>query len=155
MKRLSEEIIHFFQRQNFVIVSTIDKDGSPHNSCKGIVKIDQKGRVYLLDLYMRKTYENLKENPNLSITAVDEHRFHGYCLKGKAEIIARDKLTPDIIKAWERKINSRITHRLLKNIRGERGHHKHPEAQMPRPAYMIVLEVEEIIDLTPQHIKYL
>ncbi len=154
MKRLSEEIIHFFHRQNFVVVSTVDRDGSPHNACKGIVKIDQEGRVYLLDLYMRKTYENLKENPNLSITAVDEHKFHGYCLKGKADIISRDRLTTDIITAWDKRINSRITHRLLKNIHGEMGHHKHPEAQMPKPAYMIVLDVEEVIDLTPSHIKH-
>ena len=55
MKTLREDIVHFFKKQNFVIVSTIAGDGSLHNSCKGIVKIDKKGLIYLLDLSKGKT----------------------------------------------------------------------------------------------------
>lgn len=153
MKRLSEEIINFFQNRGFVIVSTIDKNGNPHNSCKGIVKIEPNGRVYLLDVYRDRTFENLKYNPKISITAVDEHNFKGYCLKGKSEIIETNKLNNDILKAWEDKITSRITQRVLKNIRGEKGHSRHPEVQLPRPEYMISMEVEEIIDLTPHQMR--
>lgn len=150
---LTEDVVHFLQHQRFVIVSTIDRDGSVHTSCKGIVKINPKGRVYLLDLYKGKTYENLKQNPNINITAVDEHRFRGYSLKGKAKIIKRNKLKSRIKKTWEEKITSRITHRIIRNIRGEKGHPRHPEALLPRPEYMILVEVKEVIDLTPRHIK--
>ncbi|MCX5715174.1 MAG: pyridoxamine 5'-phosphate oxidase family protein, partial [Candidatus Omnitrophica bacterium] len=80
--KINEEIIRFFQNQGFVIVSSIDEKGMPHNSCKGIVEIRQNGEVFLLDLYHSKTYANLNKNPNISITAVDEHKFKGYCLKG-------------------------------------------------------------------------
>ena len=97
MKRLNKEIIYFFRNENFVIVSTVDEKGRPHNSCKGIVKISQRGGVYLLDLYRENTYKNLKQNPCISITAVDGHRFVGYCLKGKAKIISGDKLQPQAI----------------------------------------------------------
>ena len=79
--RLSEEIIQFFQRQGFVIVSTIDKDGSPHSACKGIVKITSDGRIYLLDLYKARTHENLRRTAHISITGVDEHRFKGLLSK--------------------------------------------------------------------------
>ncbi|MDD4954376.1 MAG: pyridoxamine 5'-phosphate oxidase family protein, partial [Candidatus Omnitrophica bacterium] len=80
MKNLPEGIIKFFNGLRFSIVSTIDRDGSPHNSCKGIVDMEKDGKVYLLDLYMARTYENLKANPHISVTAVDEHKFMGYCL---------------------------------------------------------------------------
>ncbi len=80
MKRLNEEMVRFFHNQPYTIVTTIDKKGYPHNSCKGIVNIVAKGQVCLLDLYRQRTYENLKQNPHISITAVDEHRFIGYCL---------------------------------------------------------------------------
>ena len=153
MKALSDEIVHFFKKQHFTIVSTIDKNGVPHNSCKGIVKIDKKGKIYLLDLYKRRTYANLKRNPNISVTAVDEHRFTGWCLEGKAKIVPGDKLTRDVIKAWEERIAGRVTRRILKNIKEEEGHRRHPEAQLPKPEYMIVMEVEDIVDLTPQHVK--
>lgn len=149
MNKLSEEEVHFFQSQGFVVVSTIDKKGYPHNSCKGIIEIDKEGRVYLLDLYRGNTYANLKRDPRISITAVDEHKFKGYCLKGKAKIVAEEKLESEKIKAWETRLSARITQRLLKNLREEKGHPRHPEALLPKPEYMLVMEVEEAINLAP------
>lgn len=153
MKKLPDEIIQFFHNQGCVVVSTIDKNGFLHSACKGIVQINRNGRVYLLDLYHARTYENIKQNPHISITAIDEHKFRGYCLKGKAEIVPQGNLASRIIKAWETKITSRLTRRLLKNIREEKGHPRHPEILLPKPEYMIAMEVEEIVDLTPRHLR--
>jgi hypothetical protein len=153
MKKLSEDVVHFFQNQGCVIVSTIDRAGYVNNACKGIIKINPNGKVYLLDLYMGKTYENLLTNPRISLTSIDEHKFTGYCLKGKAATIPEAKLSPQIIKSWEEKITSRLTRRMLKNIREEKGHPRHPEVNLPKPQYLIAMEVEEIVDLTPHHLK--
>ena len=153
MKRLADDIINFFQSQGFVVVSTIDKDGGLHNACKGIVDIKSNGRIYLLDLYKGKTFQNLKNNPHISIAAADEHKFAGYCLKGKAKIITGEEISPQIIKAWEERITSRLTRRVIRNIREEKGHPRHPEALLPKPEYLIVIEAEEVIDLTPGHLR--
>jgi len=153
MKRLNDEVVWFFQAQGCVIVSTIDKEGSPHNSCKGIVKINQNGRVYLLDLYKARSYLNLKRNGRISITALDERRFRGYCLKGQAKIIPAEKLPESVIKAWEDKIAGRIAQRVLKNLREEKSHSHHPEALLPHPKYLIAMEVEEVVDLSPHYLK--
>ncbi len=144
---LRDEIIQFFYNQHFVIVSTIDKDGTPHNACKGIIEIDKNGTVYLLDLYKAYTYENLRRNRNISITGVDEHKFKGWCLKGKARIIKASKIKSHTIKAWEQKIISRITHRIIKNMRGEKGHPHHPEVFLPKPEYMIAIKITSAINL--------
>ena len=153
MMELNEEVIRFLQNQSFVIISTVDGKGRPHTACKGIVEINSKGEVYLLDLYLANTYRNLKKDPYLSITAVDEHRFCGYCLKGKARIINQEDISPEIMKAWEDKVTSRITQRVLKNILDKKGHPEHPEAAFPKPKYMIVVEIDSIEDLTPRHLK--
>lgn len=153
MKQLDSGVVHFFQEQGCVIVSTVDQDGQPHNSCKGIIKIKRNGQVYLFDLYKARTYNNLKHNPRIGVTAVDEHKFRGYCLKGKAKIIAAERLSPGQIKDWEDRVASRITRRLIRNIRGEKGHSRHPEAFLPQPEYMIVMQVEESVDLTPHSLK--
>jgi general stress protein 26 len=150
---LTEEICSFLHRQGFVIVSTIDKNGSIHNSCKGIVRIEKIGRIYLMDLYIHRTFRNLRRNQNISITAVDEHGFAGYCLKGKARILKEKELEPGIIRDWEEKITSRITQRLIKNIKGEKGHPSHPEASLPKPKYVIRIEVQKVIDLIPASFK--
>ena len=152
-KKLTEGIIRFFHRQPYTIITTVDRDGCPHNSCKGIVDIEEDGKVYLLDLYKAKTYENLKQNPHINITAVDEHKFIGFTLKGKAKIVNKNKLKSHIVKAWETKITKRISQRLLKNLKGEKGHPLHPEASLPKPEYLIEVDVSEVIDLTPHHIK--
>lgn len=151
--RIPDEVIDFFRRQGFVIVATLDKRGMPHTSCKGLINISPGGKIYLLDVYLKNTYDNLKYNPNISLTAVDEHKFKGYCLKGKAALIEQDKIKPQIKKDWEAKIATRITHRLIKNILDQKGHPRHPEALLPRPEYMIVMEVQEIVDLTPHGLK--
>ncbi|MBU1125675.1 MAG: pyridoxamine 5'-phosphate oxidase family protein [Candidatus Omnitrophica bacterium] len=153
MKKFSDEIIRFFQSQGCVIVSTIDRHGFPHSSCKGIVQINADGRIFLLDVYRAKTQDNLKANPHVSITAVDEHKFRGYCLKGKAEMFSDAQLTEEILKSWETRLTSRVTHRLLKNLKEEKGHPRHPELSLPKPKYLIVVEVEEVVDLTPAHLK--
>ena len=153
MAKLPEEVMRFFHSQHFVIVSTVDADGTPHNSCKGIVRIDEDGTIYLLDLYTGKTRDNIERNPAIGISAVDEHKFKGYSLKGRAKTIKEDKLKSHIIKAWEEKITARITHRLIKNLRGEQGHERHPEAQLPKPKYLIAMAVTEIVDLTPPPLR--
>ncbi len=153
MKILKDEIIQFFRKQPYTIMTTIDKKGFPHSSCKGIIKMTRSGKVYLLDLYKKNTYTNLKENPYIAITAVDGHRFKGYCLKGKARIIKEGKLTHSLIKAWEEKISSRITSRIIKNIHGEPGARRHPEIFLPTPEYIIIMQLEEVVNLTPEHIK--
>lgn len=153
MQRLDENIIHFFRDQGCVVVTTIDKNGFPHASCKGIVKIEEDGRVYLLDAYRGRTFKNLSQNPLVNITAFNEHKFNGYCLKGMAHLIHKDELESKIIKSWEDRITGRLTQRLLKNMHEEKGHKGHPEASLPKPQYMIVLEVSEIVDLTPSHLK--
>jgi len=151
--RIKEEVEHFLRKQSFVIVSTIDGKGFSHSACKGIVKIEPQGRVYLLDVYRARTFDNLKHNNKISITAIDEHKFSGFCLKGKAEVVSQDKLEKELLGAWEERIASRLTQRLLKNMREEKGHPRHPEALLPKPEYLIVMDVEEIVDLTPHRLK--
>jgi general stress protein 26 len=153
MKILSAEIIDFLRTQSFVLVSTIDENGFPHNSCKDIAKIDPLGRIYLLDVYHGRTSKNIKYNHQISISAVDEHKFIGYCLKGKAKVELNDNFSQEIIKSWEDRITSRLSKRLLRNMREEKVNAHHPEASLPKPKYLISVEVEEIVDLVPINMR--
>jgi predicted pyridoxine 5'-phosphate oxidase superfamily flavin-nucleotide-binding protein len=153
MVKLNNDVYDFFQKQTFVIVTTLDPDGSPHDSCKDIIRISRGGRIYLLDLYLKSTFNNLKNNPRMCIAQVDEETFTGYCLKGTGQPVKIRKLSPLIIKVWQRKIASRITNRIISNLKKEKGQKIHPESLLPRPEYIIVMDVKEVIDLTPQHIK--
>jgi len=153
MKPISTIIIDFLDAQDFVVVSSIDKIGFPHSSAKAIVKIDPLGEIYLMDVYHGVTRENIQRNPQISISAIDEHKFIGYCLKGKARLIQDGRISQEIIKTWEKNIVSRLTKRLLKNLVQDRAQGHHPEASLPQPKHLIVLEVEEIVDLAPYNLR--
>jgi len=146
-------IVNFFSRQNFVIVSTLDAGQKIHCSAKGIAGVEPEGKIYLIDLYFARTFENLRRDPTVSLTAVDEHIFTGYTLKGKAEIVEREKIADHIVKRWEEKVVQRVSTRVIKNIQTDKQGKHHPEARFPHPKYLIVARVEEIIDLTPAHLK--
>ena len=147
MVKVPAKIVHFLERQGFVIVSTIDSTAFPHNSCKGMLKV-QGDRVYLMGLYRSDTYQNLKKNPLMSITAVNEHQYQGYCLKGRGKIVMKEEISPALLKKWQSKKAERTTSRIIKNIRAEKRHTVHPEASFPEPSHLIVMEVEEVVDLT-------
>ncbi|MDD4294115.1 MAG: pyridoxamine 5'-phosphate oxidase family protein [Candidatus Omnitrophica bacterium] len=147
---LSKDIIFFLKNQHFVIVSTISQDGSIHCSAKGIVGVYEDGRVYVIDLYHNRTYNNLKNNPIVSITQVDEHTFKGYTLKGKAKIVYKEDIHDEYLKEWERKVLKRISDRLIKSVQRETASNSHHEAHLPaEPKYLIEIDVDDIVDLSP------
>jgi len=151
---IPEEVARFFRDQSFVIVSSAEPEGGIHTACKGIARIQPaQGRVYLLDLYLRRTFRNLRRDPAISLTAVDEPSFSGYCLEGTAQILGKDETDPAIVREWEEKITARISQRLVRNLRGEKGHGRHPEARLPSPKYIIAVDVKRIVDLTPPQLK--
>ncbi len=153
MKKIPSEVIDFLHAQSFVLVCSIDENGFPHSSCKDIIKIEPSGEIYLMDVYHGVTSQNIRNNPFINISAVDEHKFMGYCLKGKARMLQDKMMSQEMIKAWEDKITSRLTKRLLKNLIQDQAQKHHPEASLPQPKQLIVLEVKEIVDLASYHLK--
>ncbi|MCK5580469.1 MAG: pyridoxamine 5'-phosphate oxidase family protein [Candidatus Omnitrophica bacterium] len=147
---LPDGVIHFLERQGFVIVSTLDAKGAIHCSAKGIVGIEKQGRVFVIDLYKHKTFENLKRNPIVSISAVDEHKFVGYTIQGKAKIVPREDMQEHIVSKWEERILERISKRVASAVQAGVKSKGHFEVKLPeKPKYLIEIDVENIIDLAP------
>ena len=148
-----EEVREQLKKQGFVIVSSLDKEGRIHSSAKGVVGIDEGGRVFLIDLYQARTYNNLKRNPTVTVTFVDEHKFEGYALQGIAKIVEKEDISGSIIAEWEDKVIQRISKRLIKNLQDGKASSHHPEAAFPHPKQLIEIDVEKINDLAPAQLK--
>ncbi|MDD5561547.1 MAG: pyridoxamine 5'-phosphate oxidase family protein [Candidatus Omnitrophica bacterium] len=153
MKQIPSAVTEFLRNQGFVIVASIDKNGFPHSSCKDIVKIEPAGKIYAIDAYCGMTAENIKHNPQVSVSAVDEHKFMGYCLKGRARVMTADAISQEFIRSWENNITSRLAKRLLHNLAQDKSRAHHPEASLPRPQHLIIVTVEEIVNLTPYYLR--
>ena len=146
---LTGHIVDLMKKQGFVIVSTLDEKNNIHCSAKGIVGIEAEGKVYLIDLYRARTYKNLLRNPVMSLTFVNERKFAGYTLQGKASIVEKDDIADHIIKEWEEKVIQRISQRLINNLQKGQEVNAHPEAAFPHPKYLIEVDIENIVDLAP------
>lgn len=150
--KISPEIISFFQRQEFIVVSTLDADSNIHSSAKGLAGIE-KNRIYLIDLYRGHTLENLKRNPTISIIAIDGPQFLGYTLKGKARIISKEDIGQRHRNNWQDKVIQRMTKRVIRHVTKDKKSPQHPEARFPEPEYLIEMTVEKAVNLAPRHLK--
>ncbi|MCG2712265.1 MAG: pyridoxamine 5'-phosphate oxidase family protein [Candidatus Omnitrophica bacterium] len=152
-KELPKEIVRLIKKQGFVIVSSLNEEGRIHSSAKGVVGIDESGRVFIIDLYQACTYNNLQKNPVVTVTFFDEHKFEGYALQGKAKIVKKKDIAASVMAEWEDKIIQRISKRMIKNLQAGNASSYHPEASFPHPKYLIEIDVEKIIDLAPEQLK--
>ena len=147
---ISSKIASFLRKQKIAVISTFNGEGKIHCSVKGILGVDEKGKMCLIDLYYNKTYENLKKNPKSSITVVDEEKFIGYTLQGQAHIVPKDSIEPRLLDHWEERMLERISKRVIDGVQSGKKTSSHHEARLPRkPKYLIELQVENIIDLSP------
>lgn len=151
MVKIPNIVSHFLEKQGYVVISTIDKKtGHIHCAAKGIVGLDKKGMVFIIDLYKNRTYRNLKKNPAVSITAIDETTFTGYTLQGKGKIVPHKEIEDHVIAAWENKIIQRISARVKQSVQSGKKSHEHHEIKLPKiPSHLIEVDVDKIIDLSP------
>jgi hypothetical protein len=131
------------------MVSSASNDGKPNASLKGVVDvIPQEGVIYFLDLYSQKTKDNLKENPQVSISIADIEGFEGYQFKGVVELIDEGDLFKKYVKRWERQRTVLLIERMIKNVQKGSSHGRH-ELYLPEPKYLVKVRVTEIYDLLP------
>lgn len=150
MKVLSIDVMRFLEKQRVFVVSTLDDHGRIHCSAKGVVGYEPEGKIYIMDLYLRKTFRNLNKRSTISLTSVDEDAFEGYCFQGKGKIVPYEKIQDHLIEKWSKRIIQRIADRVIRNVRAENAGDRHYEAELPHiPKYLIEIDVEQVIDLAP------
>ena len=86
MTKIPPEIQEFIKGK-LAWVATASPDGMPNGTPKGTLKLIDDQHLVFADLFSRKTRENLKANPKVAITVVDEQSYEGYQFKGTAELL--------------------------------------------------------------------
>lgn len=148
----SEKVASFFKSRKVVLVMTMEEGGTIHSAVKGILEVDPKeGKILLVDLYSGETLRNIRNNPLVNITAIDEQRFEGYALQGMASIIPQDKIHGDFIRKWQDHITKRISERIVASVRSGKKSKKIFEAHLAmKPQYMIEIKADRVTDLAPR-----
>lgn len=154
MVYIPEDAARLLDKQHFVIISSVNRKGDVDSAAKAIIEVDPKGRICVLDLYRGRTYKNISKNPRVTLTAIDERRFRGYSIKGKARVVNDRALPKKKLSAWQDKIAKRIARRLINHVKEETPDHEDiPEARFPFPKHIIEIDVSEIVDIAPHRAK--
>ena len=122
MAKIPKEIQEFLPgKMGWVATATLD--GVPNVTPKGSVKVLDDEHVIFVDLFSRKTRENLEKNPRVAVTVVDEKNFKGYQMKGSAELLASGPL-------YDRAVEEL----------------KQAPMKLPPPKYVVKIAVDSVYD---------
>lgn len=142
-----EKALGVLKAREFVAVATADKEGKPNSSPKLLLKIDER-IVYFIDYSIGKTFENLKVNPEVSLSFIDIDSLFGYKLNGKAEIIEKGRIYDECLKELREKEIKLSAERVIKGVRGSKLH-KDFELEIPERFLVYKIKIEEGCEITP------
>jgi predicted pyridoxine 5'-phosphate oxidase superfamily flavin-nucleotide-binding protein len=86
MAKITQDMRNIFEKSNPYIVTTATKEGKPNGVPVGLVKIVSDDEILVGDVLMKKTLQNIAENPTVAVTAWDIGVHYGYQLKGTARV---------------------------------------------------------------------
>ena len=86
MVKITDEIKEVMGKSKGFAVATATRGGEPNVVPIAFGKVISGDEILLMDVFMKKTEENLKENSRVAISVWDMETLKGYQLKGSARI---------------------------------------------------------------------
>ena len=120
MVKFTQDVKDIAGKAKPFIMATASKEGKPNGVPIGLGKIISDDEIMLVDNWMRKTRQNIAENPMVAVSFWSKEDRYGYQFKGKSRVEISGKLLDEAIR-W------------LK----EKGSTYHPKA-------VVVVKVDEI-----------
>jgi len=143
----TKEIKEFLINTEFVSIGTSDARGKPCVTPKLLIAF-KDDFIYLADYVIGRTFQNLKVNPKISISAVDVNKLIHYQINGTAVIMNKGLEYDRIIGELKKKEISFTVERIINGVRREKKHH-YFEAAFPELFVVIKMKIKEVIKMTP------
>jgi len=143
-----EKALKIMKAREFIAVATADKGGKPNSAPKLLLKIS--GRiVYFIDYNIGRTLENLKVNPEVSLSFIDINSLFGYRLNGKVEIIKKGKIYDECLKELREKEIKLSVERIVKGVHSG-NLHKDFESRSSEYFLVYKVKIEESCEISPR-----
>ncbi len=121
MAKLSEEMKEMIGKQQ-AFVATASRTGAPDIGPKRSTRVLDDEHLVFTEMVGGRTYENLQQNPQLSIAVVDRDQMSGYRFNGKAELLISGPLFDAAVQSAKQR-------------------------NMPLPKAVVKLKIDEIYNL--------
>ena len=86
MAKITDEMKEIAGKTKGFALATVTQDGDPHVIPVGFGRILSDDEILLVDVFMRKTLENIRANPKVVVSIWDFENIKGYEFKGNARI---------------------------------------------------------------------
>ena len=145
-ENLLNNYLPFLSSGRFVDVATCNRERMPNVAPKLIAKTE-KNILYLIDYVIGTTYANLKENPRVSLSFIDNRTLTGYQLNGTATIMERGEEFERLSEEFQQIKTEFTVERILYNIRtGEKA--SPSEFSLPEKFAILKINVIEIVEIS-------
>ncbi len=89
MVKLTPEVREVIQNQKPLPIATADKNGKPNVIFVGMWKFIDDETIMIVDNFFKKTANNLKDNPKLSMVGFDSESQKSYQVKGSVDYLEK------------------------------------------------------------------
>ena len=103
MVNLTSEMKEAFRKMKIFPLATASKDGTPNVAPIGIVELVSDDTIWITDNFMKKTMDNLKENPKVALYVWGPEIKGCFQIKGRATV----KTSGGDFDAMKEKINKK------------------------------------------------
>ncbi len=140
-----KKITGLLQKREFVSVATSDLSSKPNAAPKFLLKVEGN-YIFLVDYTRGKTWENLKINPQVSLSFMDTDDLTGYQLNGTAKVIEEGHEYDKITREFQQKEIDLSCRRIIEGVVHEKGH-KSFEVAIPDRVVIFKIEIEDIAEI--------
>jgi predicted pyridoxine 5'-phosphate oxidase superfamily flavin-nucleotide-binding protein len=143
---LLKTFLPFLSRGKFVNVATCNLERMPNVAPKLIAKVE-KNFIFVIDYVIGTTFTNLKENPRISLSFIDDRTLTGYQLNGTATVFEKGQEFEELAEEFQQIKTNFTVERILYNVRtGEKA--SPIELSLPEKFAIIKIRVIEIVEIS-------
>ncbi|MFH1691325.1 MAG: pyridoxamine 5'-phosphate oxidase family protein [Candidatus Omnitrophota bacterium] len=144
--RILQDLVPFLSPGKFINVATCSLERMPNVAPKLVVKTE-KNIIYFIDYIIGRTFINLKENPRISISFIDQRTLTGYQLNGTVDIIDRGSELEGFVEDFQKIKTGFTVERILFNLRSG-GKTSALEFFLPEKFAVLKVKVIEIVEIS-------
>lgn len=142
-----DKALEILKTNEFVAVATANKKGKPHSAPKFLLKINGR-MVYFIDYSLGRTFENLKVNPEVSLSFINVDSLYGYRLNGKVDILEKGKIFDACIEEFRDKQIDLSIERVVKGVKTGKAHKSFALGDQEH-FLVYVVRIDEGSEITP------
>lgn len=142
---MNKKVFELLKKRGFVSVATCDLEGRPNAAPKFILKLENNF-IYLVDYSIGRTSRNLRLNPRISISFMDNDTLMGYQLNGSVEIIDSGQEYDALVKELSQKELELSTRRIIEGVTKGKPHEGF-ELSLSEEFVIFKVKVGEIVEI--------